>query len=90
MREREWPGWLGYWDADEQAWMIGHSSIALRSPIRVDVAQAKLALGITCPRHRAIWKKKLGPLGRLLPDLEWQYDDDDRLSCRLVNVRRSK
>jgi hypothetical protein len=77
------PHWLGYWDDHEKAWMIGHSSIALRLPITVDVRQAKLALGITCPRHRAIWKRNLGPFGRVLPDLEW-----DESGSRLVNVRR--
>ncbi len=81
------PDWLGYYDDYEGAWMLGHSSIELRWPIRIDVRQMKLALGITCPRHRAIWKRKLGPLGRCLPDLEWQYDDDG--VERLVNVRNA-
>jgi hypothetical protein len=80
------PHWLGYWDDEDKAWMIGHSSIALRVPITVDVQQMKLALGITCPRHRAIWKGKLGIFGRWIPDLEWQYGEDD--SARLVNVWR--
>jgi hypothetical protein len=48
--------------------------------IIIHVSQIKLALGITCPRHRAIWKAKLGRFGRWIPDLEWQED-------RLVSVR---
>jgi hypothetical protein len=69
-----------YWDSQERTLWIGHSSIGIRSPIIIHVSQIKLALGITCPRHRAIWKAKLGRFGRWIPDLEWQED-------RLVRVR---
>lgn len=72
-----------YWDRDEHRLYFAHSAMFIQSPIWLDVQQAKLALGITCPRHRAIWKRKLGWFGRWIPDLEWRDGE-------LVNVRRGK
>jgi len=82
------PHWLGYVEDDYdgvRTWRIGHSTIGLRSPITVDTQQLLIATGIRCPRHRAIWKRRLGWFGRWIPDLEW----DDR-GERLRNVWRRK
>lgn len=72
-----------YWDREDRTLWIGHASIGLRLPVIVHVSQIKIALGITCPRHRAIWKGKLGWFGRWIPDLEWTEDES-----RLVNAWR--
>lgn len=75
-----------WWESETRTLWLGHSSVGLRVPIIVDIRQAKLALGITCPRHRAIWKRKLGWFGRWIPDLEWQKRSGE---WRLVNVRQA-
>lgn len=76
--------WLGcFWDREEHRLYFAHSAMFIQPPIWLDIGQAKIALGITCPRHRAIWKHKLGWFGRWIPDLEWDADE-----TKLVNVWR--
>lgn len=77
-----WRDWF-FWDREAHRLYFAHSAMYVQPPIWLDWRQAKLALGITCPRHRAIWKRKLGPFGRWIPDLEWDYRDG---GARLVNV----
>lgn len=66
------------WDGDEHTLYLLHSCLAVRWPVVIDWQQTRIALGIACPRHRAILKARLGWFGRWLPDREWTVDDNGR------------
>lgn len=62
-----------YWDREGRILSLFHScvDVHLHSPVRIDIAQLKLSLGITCPRHRRLLKARLGAAGRLIRFVEW-------------------
>jgi hypothetical protein len=57
---------------DEDGIHLFHSIVTVRWPVQISWNQFLLTIGHTCPRHRAILKRKLGPFGRLLPNREWR------------------
>jgi hypothetical protein len=68
------------WDRDERTLWLLHSSLGIRSPVTFSLQQFRLALGMTCPRHRRLLKDKLGPFGRLVPFREWNDEQSALVS----------
>lgn len=64
-----------YWDREERTLYLAHSCIQLRAPLVLDLAQVRLSLGVTCPRHRRLLKQNLGPLHWIVPFREWNADE---------------